>query len=142
VGGVCTFLPPLVDADGLNNELERPHIVRHGGRFYLFWSTQAKVFAADGPSGPNGLYGVVSESLLGPWLPLNGTGLVIGNPADAPFQAYSWLVLDDLSVWSFADLIGLATPPRNPAEARSAFAGTPTPVLQLALERDSSRIVA
>lgn len=142
VGGVCTFLPPLVDADGLNNELERPHIVRHGGRFYLFWSTQAKVFAADGPSGPNGLYGVVSESLLGPWLPLNGTGLVIGNPADAPFQAYSWLVLDDLSVWSFADLIGLATPPRNPAEARSAFAGTPAPVLQLALERDSSRIVA
>lgn len=141
-GGVCTFLPPLVDADGLNNELERPHIVRHGGRFYLFWSTQAKVFAAGGPRGPNGLYGVVSDNLLGPWRPLNGTGLVIGNPIDAPFQAYSWLVLDDLSVWSFADLVGLATPPRNQVEARSAFAGSPAPVLQLALDGDSSRIVA
>lgn len=141
-GGVCTFLPPLVDADGLNNELERPHVVRHGERFYLFWSTQAKVFASDGPKGPNGLYGAVSDDLLGPWRPLNGTGLVVGNPAEAPFQAYSWLVLDDLSVWSFADLVGVATPPRDQAEARSAFAGTPAPVLQLALDDDSSRIIA
>ncbi|WP_232037242.1 glycoside hydrolase family 68 protein [Sphingobium amiense] len=141
-GGVCTFLPPLVDADRLNNELERPHMVRHGGRFYLFWSTQAKVFAAGGPRGPNGLYGVVSDNLLGPWRLLNGTGLVVGNPEDAPFQAYSWLVLDDLSVWSFADLVGLATPARDPAEARSAFAGSPAPVLQIALDGDSSSIVA
>ncbi len=140
-GGVCTFLPPLVDADGLNNELERPHMVRHGERFYLFWSTQAKVFAAGGPKGPNGLYGAVSENLLGPWRPLNGTGLVVANPAEAPFQAYSWLVLDDLSVWSFADLVGLATLPRDQAEARSAFAGTPAPVLQLALDGDSSTIL-
>ncbi|MFB0874660.1 MULTISPECIES: glycoside hydrolase family 68 protein [unclassified Sphingobium] len=141
-GGVCTLLPPLVDADGLNNELERPHMVHHGGRFYLFWSTQARVFATGGPKGPNGLYGAVSENLLGPWRPLNGTGLVVANPAEAPFQAYSWLVLDDLSVWSFADLVGLAAPPRDQAEARSAFAGSPAPVLQLALDRDSSRIVA
>lgn len=141
-GGVCTLLPPLVDADGLNNELERPHMIHHDGRFYLFWSTQAKVFATGGPKGPNGLYGAVSENLLGPWRPLNGTGLVVANPAEAPFQAYSWLVLDDLSVWSFADLVGLAAPPRDQAEARSAFAGSPAPVLQLALDRDSSRIVA
>jgi levansucrase len=141
-GGVCTFLPPLVDADGLNNELERPHIVRHGGLVYLFWSTQAKVFAADGPQGPNGLYGLVSENLLGPWRAINGTGLVVGNPVEAPFQAYSWLVLDDLSVWSFADLVGLASPPRNTAEARSAFVGTPAPVLRLELDGDRSRIVS
>lgn len=141
-GGVCTFLPPLVDADGLNNELERPHIVRHGGHVYLFWSTQAKVFAADGPQGPNGLYGLVSENLLGPWRAINGTGLVVGNPVEAPYQAYSWLVLDDLSVWSFADLVGLASPPRNTAEARSAFVGTPAPVLRLELDGDRSRIVS
>lgn len=141
-GGVCTFLPPLVDADGLNNELERPHVVRHDDRFYLFWSTQAKVFASSGPAGPNGLYGAVSSNLLGPWRPLNGTGLVVGNPVEAPYQAYSWLVLADLSVWSFADLVGLATPPRDQAEARSAFAGSPAPVLRLALDDDSSRIVA
>lgn len=141
-GGVCTFLPPLVDADGLNNELERPHMVCHADRFYLFWSTQAKVFASNGPKGPTGLYGVVSDTLLGPWRPLNGTGLVVGNPQDGSFQAYSWLVLDDLTVWSFADLIGLAGPPRDQAEARIAFAGTPAPVLQLALDGERSRIVA
>ena len=141
-GEVCTLLPPLVDADGLNNELERPHMVRHEGRFYLFWSTQAKVFAEDGPKGPNGLYGLVSDHLLGPWRPLNGTGLVIANPVEAPFQAYSWLVLDDLTVWSFADLVGLAELPRDVAEARRAFAGTPAPVIQLAIEGDTSRIVA
>ena len=140
-GGVCTFLPPLVDADGFNNELERPHMVRHGGCFYLFWSTQAKVFAAAGAKGPTGLYGAVSENLLGPWRPLNGTGLVVANPPEAPFQAYSWLVLDDLRVWSFADLVGLATPPRDKMEARSAFGGTPAPVIRLSLKGDSSTIV-
>jgi len=141
-GEVCTLLPPLVDAEALNNELERPHIVRHDGRFYLFWSTQARVFAGDGPAGPNGLYGLVSEYLLGPWRPLNGTGLVLANPVEAPFQAYSWLVLDDLTVWSFADLVGLAQSPRDVAEARQAFAGTPAPVIQLALKGDTSRIIA
>ena len=140
-GGVCTLLPPLVDADGVNNELERPHIVRHAGRYHLFWSTQAKVFAEGIPSGPNGLYGLVSDNLLGPWRPMNGTGLVLANPVEAPFQAYSWLVLEDLTVWSFADLVGLSQPPRDAAEARHAFAGSPAPVVQLAIEGDASRIV-
>ncbi|MGX7835970.1 glycoside hydrolase family 68 protein, partial [Campylobacter fetus subsp. venerealis] len=40
------ILPPLVEADGLNNELERPHVIMRDGRYYLFWSTQTKVFAA------------------------------------------------------------------------------------------------
>lgn len=136
------LLPPLVDAEGVNNELERPHIVRHAGRFYLFWSTQAKVFPDAGPKGPTGLYGLVSETLLGPWRPLNGAGLVLANPPEAPFQAYSWLVLDDLSVWSFADLVGLAEPPASIDEARRAFVGAPAPVVQLAIEGDVSQIVA
>ena len=136
-GGVCTFLPPLVDANGLNNELERPHMVRHGERFYLFWSTQAKVFASDGPRGPNGLYGAVSDTLLGPWRPLNGTGLVLGNPDEAPFQAYSWWVLPDLSVTSFVDYWGIddAAAKRKP-EGRAHFGGTFAPFLHLRLEGD------
>ncbi|MFD1786147.1 glycoside hydrolase family 68 protein [Sphingomonas floccifaciens] len=135
------LLPPLVDADGVNNELERPHIVRHDGRLLLFWSTQAKVFADGGPRGPTGLYGVIADSLYGPWRPLNGTGLVLANPAEAPFQAYSWLVNDDLSVWSFADLVGLASPPVDVAQARSAFAGTPAPVVSLEVDGDRTRVI-
>lgn len=95
--------PPLVSADGLNNELERPHVVHHAGLYYLFWSTQRHVFNPDGVRGPTGLYGMVSSQLLGGWKPLNGSGLVFANPERAPAQAYSWLVLPDHSVASFVD---------------------------------------
>ena len=101
--GGWTLQPPIVSAEALNNELERPHVITHGGLYYLFWSTQAHVFNPAGPVGPTGLYGMVSERIDGGWKPLNGTGLVFANPAEAPAQAYSWLVLPDLSVISFVD---------------------------------------
>lgn len=132
------LLPPIITADALNNELERPHIVTHHSRYYLFWSTQRSVFARGGPSGPNGLYGMVADRLDGPWKPLNGTGLVLSNPASAPCQAYSWLVLPNLSVLSFADLIELGHPARDAAEARRHFGGAPAPVLRLDLRGDDA----
>lgn len=138
IGDEWQRLPPLVEADGLNNELERPHIIVRDGRYYLFWSTQAKVFAPDGPVGPTGLYGMVADRLSGPWRPLNGSGLVFGNPSAAPFQAYSWLVLPDLCVQSFADLVGLEHPPRDAAEARAHFGGTPAPELRLDIDGDKA----
>ena len=55
------LLPPIISADGVNNELERPHLVHQNGRYYCFWSTQRKVFASPGPAGPNGLYGMVAD---------------------------------------------------------------------------------
>jgi levansucrase len=131
-----TLLPPIITADGLNNELERPHIVMHGHRYHCFWSTQHKVFAAGGPAGPNGLYGMVADTIMGPWRPLNDSGLVLANPLEAPFQAYSWLVLADLSVLSFADMVGLKEPPANAAQARAHFGGAPAPVVQLRIEGD------
>ncbi len=135
-GASWSLLPPLLGADGVNNELERPHIVVRDGLYYLFWSTQRKVFADGGPSGPNGLYGMVADALFGPWRPLNGTGLVLANPRHAPFQAYSWLVLADLSVLSFVDLTGLEHPPRDAAEARAHFGGVPAPLLHLHVDGD------
>ena len=98
-----TLLPPIVSADTLNNELERPHIIFHAGLYYLFWSTQRHVFAPSGPSGPTGLYAMVSPALFEGWRPVNGSGLVFANPDAAPAQAYSWFVLPDLSVTSFVD---------------------------------------
>lgn len=100
--GEWRLRPPIVSADGVNNELERPHIVHHDGRHYLFWSTQAHVFAPDRP-GPTGLYGMVADTMPGPWRPLNGDGLIFANPSNAPAQSYSWLVLPDLTVISFVD---------------------------------------
>lgn len=139
--GRWVALAPLVDAEGLNNELERPHLVRHGGRLYLFWSTQSKVFSPDGPRGPTGLYGIVAETLEGPWAPINGTGLVFANPPAAPFQAFSWQVLDDLSVWSFADYPGLAAPADNARIARAHFGGRPAPIVQIKLEAAEAFVV-
>lgn len=131
---------PWVDATGVNNELERPHAIVHDGRVYLFWSTQAKVFAPDAPAAPTGLYGAVADRIHGPWRPLNGDGLVFANPPQAPAQAYSWQVLPDLAIWGFADLVGLAGAPADAEEARRCFAGAPAPVLRLTLDRDRARL--
>jgi levansucrase len=130
---------PWVDATGVNNELERPHAIAHDDRIYLFWSTQAKVFAPGTPPAPTGLYGVVADRIGAPWRPLNGDALVFANPPEAPAQAYSWQVLPDLSVWGFADLVALAGPPADSAEARAHFAGSPAPVLRLTLKDDRAR---
>jgi levansucrase len=130
------ILPPIWSADGLNNEQERPILIARDGLYYLFWSTQRKVFAPDGPSGPNGLYGAVASDVLGPWAPLNGTGLVAANPDEAPFQAYSWWVDGSLGVWGFVDYPACDAASRvdDAAWRRARFGGTPAPVFHIGLD--------
>lgn len=142
--GGWALLPPLISADGVNNELERP-VMRHiAGRYYIFWSTQRRTFAPGGPAGPNGLYGMVADTLFGPYKPLNGTGLVAANPAAEPFQAYSWWVMDTLEVAGFVDHWGLAgrSLADDPALVRTQFGGTPAPRFRIALDGESAHIVA
>jgi len=127
--------PPIISADGLNNELERPHVIRRDGSYYLFWSTQRHVFNPDRVSGPTGLYGMVADSLRGDWQPLNGTGLVFANPADAPAQAYSWLVMPNLGVTSFVDDWGHAQ-----GKVGRRFGATFAPDLRLKLEGNTAKI--
>jgi levansucrase len=137
-----TLLPPLVSADGLNNEQERPHIIAVGGLYYLFWSTQRKVFAPDGPSGPNGLYAMVARDVLGPYVPVNGTGLVAGNPPEEPFQTYSWWVNSNLQVAGFVDIWGVAAHETadDPAWRRAHFGGVPAPMFQITLDGEQARV--
>jgi levansucrase len=45
-------------------------------------------------------------------------------------------VLPDLTVWGFANFVGLAHAPVSTAEARASFAGTPAPQLRLTLDDD------
>jgi levansucrase len=129
--GGWRLLPPLLSADGLNNELERPHILHRDGHYYLFWSTHDFTFADDQPKGPSGLYGMVAQSVLGPYAPLNGSGLVAANPDSAPSQAYSWLVLDDLRVAGFVD-----------SPDGKTFVGTPAPMFSITLNGDKTELVA
>ncbi|USQ93943.1 glycoside hydrolase family 68 protein [Caulobacter sp. RL271] len=134
--GDWRITPPLIDATDVNNELERPHVVMAGGLYYMFWSTQTHVFSPHLRQAPTGLYGMVSERLSQGWRPLNGTGLVFANPPTAPRQAYSWLVLPDLSVISFIDDWG------RPADAVGArrFGATFAPVLRLRLSGDRAEL--
>jgi levansucrase len=132
-------LPPLITGIGVNKELERPHVVVRDGRYYLFFTTHHWTFAP-GRGGPEGLYGFVADRLAGPYRPLNGSGLVFGNPEGEPHQAYSWLVLDDGSVLSFADYPGLAGRDlegefaRDPGFKKRLFGGTVAPVLHLVID--------
>lgn len=136
--GGWKLLPPLIHADGVNNELERAHVVYHRGSYYAFWVTQSSTFAPDLTHAPNGLYGMVSDSLLGEYRPLNGTGLVLANPDDEPLQSYSWFVSRELLVSSFVDFRGLKGEPlpANPDDANKLFGGVPAPLLKLAIDGD------
>jgi levansucrase len=139
-----TLLPAVIDADGLVNELERPHVFVQDGLYYLFWSSQAAVFAPGGPAGPTGLYGMVAPSLFGPYEPLNGSGLVLANPSSEPFQAYAWQVVPSLDVVSFVDYWGLkdADKESDPALKTRQFGGTIAPVVKIAISGTTTHIVA
>jgi levansucrase len=99
------LLKPIIAAPGVNSELERPIVITRNDRYYLIISTHTFTFAPP-LTGPEGMYGWTSESLFGPWEPMNGSALMLHNPASAPDQTYSYQLLNDLSVLSFVNFIG------------------------------------
>lgn len=133
---------PMIHAVGVNNEMERPHMVVRDGRYYMFWSTQRHTFSPKAIAGPNGLYCAVADRFDGPWSPVNTNGLVATNPASEPTQAYSWWVTGEGVVWSFIDHWGMKG--RNfadhPETLRTQFGGTPAPVFQLEFDGNSVTI--
>lgn len=136
--GVWVLGDPVVEAVGVNNELERPHVVVRDGRYYLFWSTQRHVFAPEAQAGPNGLYGMVADAIAGPWRPINGSGLVAANPDAEPTQSYSWWVTGEGEVWSFVDYFAMAGRMTDdfPELLRTNFGGTPAPCFDLRFDGD------
>jgi levansucrase len=143
-----TLRPPLFDGACVNQELERPHVVRRDGRYYLFVSSHRHTFAP-GIEGYDGLYGYVADTLGGPYRPLNDSGLVVTNPANAPFQSYSWMVYphdEDLLVqyfFNYYDFAGEsldAIGDLGEAEQKRRFGGTLGPTLRLTVDGDRTRI--
>jgi levansucrase len=141
-------LPPILDAICVNKELERPHLVLQDDRYYLLFTTHAHTFA-EGLEGPEGLYGFVADELRGAYEPLNDSGLVLANPEEEPFQAYSWMTLPNGMVTSFfqyfdlpegtdsLDYIGDAS-----AETQfEKFGGTFAPSVEIELDGRESRVV-
>ena len=70
---------------------------------------------------------MVADSMAGPWRPLNGTGLVLANPADAPQQTYSWYVDAGLTVCSFVDVL-----------PDGSFGGVPAALMRLTLDGETA----
>ncbi len=146
--GGYDLLPPIIDADGLCNELERPHIFVHSGLYYIFWSSQSQVFAPDTPAAPTGLYGMVAPTLFGPYEPLNGSGLVLANPVAEPRQCYAWQVIPAdgpaFDVISFVDYWGVdgRDLDADPVLKASQFGGTIAPMVKIILEGATTRIRA
>jgi Levansucrase/Invertase. len=140
--------PPLLDAVCVNQELERPHVVVTDGRYYLFVSSHMHTFAP-GIEGYDALYGFVADSLRGDYRPLNGSGLVVTNPATAPFQAYSWMAFphrEEVLVQSFFNYYDFARESLDeiatlPAfEQRRRFGGTLGPTVRLCVDGSETRI--
>jgi levansucrase len=120
------LLPPVLSANCVNQQTERPHLVIDHGAYYLFTISHKFTFAP-GLTGPDGLYGFLGESLRSDYRPLNGSALVLGNPDEAPVQQYSEYVMPNWLVESFIDTL--------PGEI---FGGTLAPTLRLRVEGDNT----
>jgi levansucrase len=117
------FLPPILSANCVTDQTERPQIYMKDGKYYLFTISHRSTFAA-GIDGPEGVYGFVGDGIRSDYQPLNrGSGLALGSPTNlnfaagtpfAPdynqhpgqFQAYSHYVMPNGLVQSFIDTIG------------------------------------
>ncbi|GAA3031769.1 glycoside hydrolase family 68 protein [Microbacterium dextranolyticum] len=118
-----TFLPPILSANCVNDQTERPQIYMKDGKYYLFTISHRGTYAA-GIDGPEGVYGFVGDGIRSDFQPVNrGSGLALGSPSNlnfaagkpfAPdynqhpgqFQAYSHYVMPGGLVQSFIDTIG------------------------------------
>ncbi|CAM3993463.1 Levansucrase [Vibrio aerogenes CECT 7868] len=137
-GDSWQLLPPLITAVGVNDQTERPHFVFKDGKYYLFTISHQYTYA-DGLTGPDGVYGFVSDSLFGPYEPLNGSGLVLGNPSSQPFQTYSHCVMPNGLVTSFIDSV--PAPEESEYDGDYRIGGTEAPTVQIKIEGNRTFVV-
>nr|QEP49740.1 levansucrase [Gluconacetobacter diazotrophicus]QEP49741.1 levansucrase [Gluconacetobacter diazotrophicus] len=116
------FLSPLISANCVNDQTERPQVYLHNGKYYIFTISHRTTFAA-GVDGPDGVYGFVGDGIRSDFQPMNyGSGLTMGNPTDLntaagtdfdpspdqnprAFQSYSHYVMPGGLVESFIDTV-------------------------------------
>ncbi|MFA6941372.1 MAG: glycoside hydrolase family 68 protein [Clostridiaceae bacterium] len=137
------LLPHIFDAECVNQQLERPHLVLKNNRYYLFTVTHKFTFAP-GITAPDGLYGFISDRLMGGYIPLDNGGLVVANPINEELQAYSWFVLSNETILSFINWYdtGGIDPGRENIEFQfKHFGGAYAPTLQISLNGTHSRII-
>lgn len=143
------FLPPILSANCVTDQTERPQIYMKDGKYYLFTISHRGTFA-NGIDGPEGVYGFVGDGIRSDYEPMNaGSGLALGNPTNlnfaggqpfAPdfnqpighFQAYSHYVMPGGLVQSFIDTIG--------TEGDFRRGGTLAPTVKIDIDGASSAV--
>jgi len=143
------FLPPILSANCVTDQTERPQIYQQDGKYYLFTISHSTTYAA-GITGPEGVYGFVGNGIRSDYQPMNqGSGLVLGNPTNlnywpgtpfAPdynqhpgqFQSYSHYVMPGGLIQSFIDTIGTKEDFRR--------GGTLAPTVRIEIDGDSSTV--
>lgn len=110
----ATLLPPLLTTNLVTDEIERINAIKLDNYWYLFCVTHTNKWAFNTSTLTNRdiMLGFRSRNLMGPYEPLNGNGVVIqqhtpGRRQTALHQnkqrVYSWLLLSDMTVTSYAD---------------------------------------
>jgi levansucrase len=130
--GRWELLPPLLSANCVNAQTERPHLVIQDGDYYLFTISHTFTYAP-GLTGPDGVYGFHGRSLRANYQPLNASALVLGNPPEAPYQAYSEYVMPNWLVEAFVD--------RVPTPEGERSGGTLAPTIRLQAEGTNTYVV-
>lgn len=134
VGGSLSefeLLAPIMNANCVNQQLERPHATFRGGDVYLWTITHKFTFAPNLQGiGSDSLIGFVGPSLRSDYQPLNGSGLVLSNPPENNTQAYSWYVMPGGFVESFLDNV------------QGEYAGTLAPTVKLAIQGNARTKIA
>lgn len=82
-------MKPLIASNTVTDEIERANVFKMNDKWYLFTDSRGSKMTIDG-IGNNDVYmlGYVSDSLTGPFKPLNNSGLVLRmglDPADVTF---------------------------------------------------------
>jgi levansucrase len=129
------LLPPILSANCVNQQTERPHLVFHDDRVWLFTISHTFTFAP-GLTGPDGVYGFVGDAVRSDYEPLNGSSLVLGNPPEQPLQQYSHYVMPNLLVESFIDTIFT-----QPNQQAPVYGGTLAPTLRLDVRGNNTYVV-
>lgn len=105
------YQPPLLTTNLVTDEIERVNIVVHDGGYYLFCVTRGRKMTLVNAATQYSVFmlGFRADTLRGPYVPLNGNGVVIrqehgsGGESSRPQNVYSFMVTPDLNVMCYAN---------------------------------------
>ena len=137
------LLAPILNANCVNQQTERPHLVFQDSRYYLFTDSHKFTFSTVPglrDRGVDGVYGFVGNALRSKYVPLNKSALVINNPVEQPYQAYSWWITQDKVTISFIDTWAVKPTESpesfgnlSPEKQKYGFGGTLAPSIKVQL---------